>query len=213
MGLFRPTSDSVGRTGWDVLYSSSRVILLIVLLILLIAAMVILRDFISREAVKEAAAYLFPVAAGFAVGRWLYWRFLRQYVILQVEEPENNLQREYEVSLSRFRRMDVDGILNPVTTSSGAALYRVLEVDFSSDTIRAAWCHDRGMELAAVMSCRESWESLVAHDHEMTVRVQRLEELRYQETLADGRAIASELLSALRLPSDRSKEGDDEAQS
>ena len=193
MGFTRstePQGDAVGRTGWDVLYSSSRPLLLLAFLIVGIIALYLFRDDLPES----------ETVLGLVFGRWLYWRYLRQFVIIQVEEPGSNFQREYEVSLGRFQRMTVEGLLNPVSTAGGVPLYRVLSFDTETDTIRAGWCHDPRTELASVMVSRECWESLVRHDHDMTVKAERLEQLRYQDTIADGHNIAAELLDALKLP-------------
>lgn len=196
-----PQGDAVGRTGWDVLHSSSRPLLLLAFLIVGIIALYLFRDDLPEsETIEESIGYLVPLILGFLFGRWLYWRYLRQYVILQVEEPGSNVQYEYEVSLQRFQRMRPEGLMNPVGTAGGVAMYRVLDVDFGTDSIRAGWCHDPRTELASVMVSRECWESLVRHDHDMTVRAERLEQLRFQDTIADGHNIAAELLDALKCP-------------
>lgn len=204
MGSIRsiePHTDAVGRTGWDILHSSSRALFLLAFLIVAIIALYLFRDDLPEsDVIRDYAGYLLPLVLGLIFGRWLYWRYLRQFVIVQVEDPVSNIQREYEVSLGRFQRMTVEGLLNPVSTSGGVPLYRVLDFDTESDRIRAGWCHDPRTELAAVMVSRECWESLVSHDHDMTVRAEYLEQLRYQETISDGHNIASGLLDALKLP-------------
>lgn len=204
MGFTKSTDsgvDAVGRTGWDVLHSSSRTLLLLAFLIVGIIALYLFRDDLPEsETVREYVGYLLPLILGLVFGRWLYWRYLRQFVIIQVEEPGSNFQREYEVSLGRFQRMTIEGLLNPVSTAGGVPLYRVLSFDTGTDTIRAGWCHDPRTELASVMVSRECWESLVRHDHDMTIKAERLEQLRYQDTIADGHSIAAELLDALKCP-------------
>ena len=204
MGFTKSTEsqgDAVGRTGWDVLHSSSRTLLLLAFLIVGIIALYLFRDDLPEsETVREYIGYLLPLILGLVFGRWLYWRYLRQFGIIQVEEPGSNFQREYEVSLGRFQRMTVEGLLNPVSTAGGVPLYRVLSFDTETDTIRAGWCHDPRTELASVMVSRECWKSLVRHDHDMTIKAERLEQLRYQDTIADGHSIAAELLDALKCP-------------
>ncbi len=195
--------EGFGRTGWDFLYSRSHIVLAALLIFGFILLSWIRPDLADAvvEAVLDNVELLLPLASGFVFGRFLYFRILRQYVILQVEDPEHNRQAEFEISLQRFQTMTVeDGIMNPVATASGIPLYRVLDFDPVRGTIRAGHCHDPKTDIASVMVQREHWESLVKHDHDKTLRVEELDQLRYQESVDQAHVMAASLLDALHMP-------------
>lgn len=197
-----PAPEATGRTGWDFLVRSGPNILVIVVILALVVLAVAnpgaLDSLIAW--VRENAVYAMPLILGFLFGRHLYRRYLRQYVIVQVEDPEHNVQAEYEVSRQRFESFHpTDGIVRPVSTMAGIPLYRMLEFDPLTMEGRAAWCHDPDTDLSAVLLIRERWESLVKHDHDATLRAEELATLAYAESYRHGRELANDLLDGLSL--------------
>lgn len=190
----------VGRTGWDFLDSSKSTILIVIAVLALVTLAALRPDAVDAavEGVRANAVYALPLIAGFLFGRHLYRRYLRQYVIVQVEDPEHNVQAEYEVSRQRFEAFhSTDGIVRPVSTMAGIPLYRMLEFDPVSMEGRAGWCHDPCSDLPAVLLVRERWEALVMHDHDATLRAEELASLGYLESYAHARDLANRLLDGL----------------
>lgn len=207
----RSIDTGFGRTGWDFLYAHPFVVLAVACILFYLVLSWIRPEAADTliQGISDNLDLLVPVVGGFIFGRFLYFRVLRQYVVLQVEDPEHNRQAEYEISLVKFRTMTVeDGIMNPVATAAGVPLYRVLYFDPINGIIRAGDCHDPKTDLASVMVRRECWRDLVAHDHDRTVKAEELMELRYQEVISKGSEIASELLEAFKLPSDKQRDKD-----
>lgn len=193
---------AVGRTGWDILASGRRTFLAALMLILLVVILLVRPDAVSSavDAIKENAVYALPILGGWFFGRHLYRTYLRQVVIVQVEDPEHNVQAEYEVSRQRFERFVlVDGIANPVSTRGGSPLYRFMDFDPSTMEGRAAWCHDPETELASVLLVRERWEALVRHDHDSTLRAEELATIGYHETYSHARRLVNDALDSLVL--------------
>lgn len=138
---------------------------------------------------------------GWAFGRYLFVTYFDSYVILQVEDPQSNLQAEYLLSASYFETLKViGGVVNPVSTPSGLKLYRCLEFNPKERYVRYAYCHDPSVDISYTLSVRELWEKLVKHDHDMTLRVRYLESMAYHETLIEGRTLANRLLDSLDYP-------------
>lgn len=197
-------SEAVGRTGWDFLNSKFIPLLAfigIIVLMVLMAANPGLSDQLG-ELWDAALPYVVPLVLGWLFGRHLYNRYLRQIVIVQVEDLEHNVQSEFEVSRVRFESLKVsDGILNPVSTLAGVPLYRFVDFDPMTMTGRSAWVHDPRSDLASVLLVRSRWESLVKHDLDMTMRAEELAVLGHQETYEHAQELSNSLLDSLELRS------------
>ncbi|MBE6518329.1 MAG: hypothetical protein E7Z70_02140 [Thermoplasmata archaeon] len=161
-------------------------------------------DIVVRYCSEFGYLVVFAAAAfgfGFAVGQYLWTKYFDSYVIVQVEDPKHNIQSEFTLSTSYFESLDiVGGIANPVSTPSGMKLYRCLEFNRKENYIRFGYCHDPEYDISHVLTVRSTWEALVKHDHDMTLRVRYLESLAYQEALVEGRTLANRLLDSLDYP-------------
>lgn len=152
--------------------------------------------------IRENLYVLAAAIGGYYFGRWLYITYFETYVILQVEDPEHNLQSEYILSDGFFQSLKVsEGIANPVSTPSGLVLYRCLDFDPAEKAVRFGFCHDPKHDISHVLLVRERWEDLIRHDHDASLRVRELEVLRYREVMRDGSDLANDLLDSLMLPS------------
>ena len=207
---------STGKTKWDVLSGSFKWIVLGFMAIIAIAILYATVPSASQtisEAISEYGGYAVPFVLGLIFGYWVYFRFIRDYVIIQVEDIDHNLQLEYEISRIRFKKMTIkNGAVNPQSTGDGHQLYRCRRYSKETDEIDLGYCHSSETEYAVIMTIQDKFDALVQHDHDMTVRVVFLEKMSYHESVQFGHDIAGGCLDALGVPNPYSKDNKTETE-
>lgn len=192
-----------GRTKWDVLSGPFKWAVLgfvIIIVIIILYAIPATSQTIS-DIVSEYGPYVVPFVLGLVFGYWVYFQFIRDYVIIQVEDINHNLQLEYEISRIRFKKMTIkNGAVNPQSTGDGHQLYRCRDYNKETDEIDLGYCHRTDTEYAVIMTIKDKFDALIQHDHEMTVRVVFLEKLSYHESVEFGHEMAGGCLDALGMP-------------
>jgi len=191
-----------GRTKWDFFSGSFKWFALGALVLIAIVFLYCYSGTSEQMSyvISEYGPYAVPFIMGLGFGYFLYFYFMRDYVVVEVENIEANTQAIYEVSRIRFKRLIVKkGAVRPSSTKDGHELYRCTHFDHNIDEITFGDCHDPKFDYASVMTKSQYWDALITHDKEKSMRVEFLEKMSYQETLVHAHDISGGYADALGI--------------
>ena len=196
-------SDSVGKTGWDVLvqyklYFAALAAAILFILIDIFYPERVSAFFDNADAWFEAnKVYFIPFLTGAILARFIYKRYIFAPVFVHVEDCSEG------VSGWRFSRTYFDyitkqnGYCNPIPTKKGGSFFYAVHFDSENKVLDFGYIHSREVSPGELFARRESYTKFLTSLHDANLRSVQLSDAKFVEGVEVSRSIINSNLEIM----------------
>lgn len=173
-------SDSVGKTGWDVLVQYKLYFAALAAAIFYLIMSLLFPERLSEWvasinfAFEEYKVYLVPFIVGAIAARFVYKKYIMYPIFVCVENPEKG-NSGWKFSRTYFDRITKkNGYCNPLPTAQGYTMFYALDYDSKEGVIDFGYIHSREISPGELFARRSSYKTFLESLHDSLVRVVQL---------------------------------------